>query len=160
MNGDLKQVIENVHASDDFVTAHIYGDHGRLGGVIIMQNIGIDTSWGERRDQWNWLVVGSRLTVLGGSTGPFDALKGGCDATTTGPIMLGSFLSYCGAQAESASDPSSENYTIFPPAVRDWCVEFVSELAWMQVQLDDKSEWEAGAPDPTKPYNGDSGFTV
>ena len=101
----------------------------------MLQNVGINRAWGERRDQWNWLIVGPELAVLGASTSHFDALCGGCDVVTTGPMMLGSFLSYCAAQAESASDETSENYNIFPPAVRDWCVEFVSELAWMQVEL-------------------------
>lgn len=147
---DLHRFEEGVEYNDHYVGVALVDPQGCYQGGIMLVRGEDDTTWGEVRQSWIWVVLGAEADLLGRSKSHWERIKSGVDANPHPLELLGSMLHFMAAGVEARNRPDSENRDLFPEAVTEWAYMNDTQLQELDCSIDAARDagmldWPAGA---------------
>ena len=121
---------DNIIFNDTAAFAQVGGFADTEGYLAVYQDGGIGD-----QDCWIWKIMGVEFDVIDQSSSDGDQIRTP-SVTLVQPVeVLGTFISFLLACAESQSE-DSENYHLFPPTTREWAEMASDELQMLALEIE------------------------
>lgn len=135
--------VANVISDERWIMAAITQHDGKFAGTIMLIRTDDDTSWGEVRQAWLWMVLNHEGKCLGRTKDMWHALKSGVNADPGPYKMLGSLLSFLLAYAEiyrshmgATLETVEHGSGAWNLPVMEWAYQNDTELSLLKSEVD------------------------